>query len=104
MQVLSRRALREFWTVYPHAKGPLSAWYSVVSKAIWSKPNDVREQFGANVDFVGDSRAIFDIGGNKYRLVVRIGYAPYYRVTVKVGGKHGEYVTRVSGSSRISCS
>lgn len=91
MQVLSKRILREFWIVHPPAKRPLSAWYAVVSKAIWSKPNDVKEQFGANVDFVGDSRAIFDIGGNKYRLVVRIAYAPFYRVMVKFVGTHEAY-------------
>jgi mRNA interferase HigB len=91
MQILSKRTLREFWTIYPHAKGPLSAWYSIVSKAIWSKPNDAKEQFGANVDFVGDGRAIFDIGGNKYRLVARIIYAPFYRVMVKFVGTHEEY-------------
>jgi mRNA interferase HigB len=70
---------------------PLSTWYRIVSKAVWSKPNDVKEQFGSNVDFVADNRAIFDIGGNKYRLVVRIVYAPFYRVMVKFVGTHEEY-------------
>lgn len=91
MQVISKRTLREFWTIYPHAGGPLSTWYRIVSKAVWLKPNDVKEQFGGNVDFVGDNRAIFDIGGNKYRLVVRIVYAPFYRVMVKFVGTHEEY-------------
>jgi mRNA interferase HigB len=91
MQVISKRKLREFWTVYPYAKDPLSAWHRIVSKATWSKPNDVKEQFGRSVDFVGDNRAIFDIGGNKYRLVVRIVYAPFYRVMVKFVGTHQEY-------------
>ena|SRR5437773_12479271 len=91
MQVLSRRTLREFWQSHPHAERPLSAWYKIVSKATWEKPNNVKEQFGNNVDFVGDSRAIFDIGGNKYRLVVRIVYAPFHRVMVKFVGTHEEY-------------
>jgi mRNA interferase HigB len=91
MQVISKRKLREFWTIYPDARGPLSTWYRIVSKTVWSKPNDVKEQFGSNVDFVGDNRAIFDIGGNKYRLVVRIVYAPFYRVMVKFVGTHKEY-------------
>ena len=91
MQVLSRRALRQFWALHPRAKGPLSTWYAIVSKSIWSKPSDVKEQFGASVDFVGDNRAIFDIGGNKYRLVARIVYAPFHRVMVKFVGTHKEY-------------
>ena len=47
--------------------------------------------FGANVDFVGDNRVIFDIGGNKYRLIVRVAYDPYYRVMIKFVGTHDEY-------------
>ena|SRR5947207_2712678 len=91
MQVLSKRTLREFWTIYPDAETPLSAWYRIVTKAVWTKPNDVKEQFGASVDFIGDSRAIFDIGGNKYRLIARMVYGRYYRVMVKFIGTHEEY-------------
>jgi mRNA interferase HigB len=91
MQVLSRRTLREFWKIHPYAEHPLSAWYTIVSRATWANPHDVKEQFGNSVDFVGDSRAIFDIGGNKYRLIGRIVYAPYYRVMVKFVGTHEEY-------------
>ena len=46
--------------------------------------------FGATVDFVGDNRAIFDLGGNKYRLVVHIAYR-HKRVLVKFIGTHAEY-------------
>ena len=91
MQVLSRRTLREFWKIYPRAERPLSSWYKIVTKATWENSNNIKEQFGNNVDFVGDTRAIFDIGGNQYRLVVRIAYAPYYRVMVKFVGTHEEY-------------
>jgi mRNA interferase HigB len=63
----------------------------VVSSARWKKTNEVKTAFGANVDFVGDSRVIFDIGGNKYRLAVRIVYDPYYRVMIKFVGTHAEY-------------
>ena len=91
MQVISRRRLREFWKIYPHAERPLLASYKIASKVTWSGPADVKRQFGANVDFVGDNRAIFDIGGNKYRLIVRIAYAPFNRVLVKFVGTHEEY-------------
>lgn len=46
--------------------------------------------FGGNVDFVGDNRVIFDIGGNKYRLIVHVAYA-YGRVLVKFVGTHADY-------------
>lgn len=50
----------------------------------------MKAQFGGNVDFVSDNRAIFDIGGNKYRLIVHIGYR-HQRVLVKFVGTHAEY-------------
>jgi mRNA interferase HigB len=40
--------------------------------------------------FVGDNRIMFDIGGNKYRLVVRVAY-PFKRVLIKFVGTHEEY-------------
>jgi mRNA interferase HigB len=91
MQVIAKRTLRDFWNIYPAAEAPLSAWYKVTTKSVWTKPNDVKEQFGANVDFVGDNRVIFDLGGNKYRLIARVVYGPYYRVMVKFIGTHEEY-------------
>jgi mRNA interferase HigB len=53
-------------------------------------PADVKAAFGTNVDFVADNRAIFDIGGNKYRLVVHMAY-PFKKVLVKFVGTHQEY-------------
>lgn len=91
MQVIAKRTLRSFWEAYPRAEKPLRAWYKVVSAARWSSPGDVKATFGTNVDFVGDSRVIFDIGGNKYRLVVRVVYAPFYRVLIKFVGTRQEY-------------
>ncbi len=90
MQVISRKQLRDFASRYPHAEGPLSAWYRIVSKAKWEGPADVKRQFGTTVDFVADSRLIFDIGGNKYRLVVHAAY-PFRRVLIKFVGTHKEY-------------
>jgi mRNA interferase HigB len=46
--------------------------------------------FGTQVDFVSDNRLVFDIGGNKYRLVVRVSYA-YGQVLIKFVGTHAEY-------------
>jgi len=46
--------------------------------------------FGSTVDFVGDNRIIFDIGGNKYRLIVHVAYS-YKRVLVKFIGTHADY-------------
>jgi len=91
MQILAFKTLREFWIKYPDAQKSLRTWYKVVSSARWKKPNEIKAAFGANVDFVGDNRVIFDIGGNKFRAVVRVVYDPYYRVMIKFVGTHDQY-------------
>ena len=90
MQVIAKRTLRLFWERHPQAEGPLRAWHAVVSKADWRGPQDVKRAFGANVDFVRDNRIVFDIGGNKYRVVVHAAYR-FKRVLVKFVGTHKEY-------------
>lgn len=88
--VIARKKLKAFWEQYQHAEIPLSTWYQIVSKGSWSSPADVKVAFGNNVDFVGDNRAIFDIGGNKYRLVVHFAYE-YKTALIKFVGTHAEY-------------
>lgn len=90
MQVIARRTLREFWALHPQAERPVRAWFAAVSKARWSGPSDVKRQFGASVDFVADNRVIFDLGGNKYRLIVHVSYT-FGRVLVKFLGTHADY-------------
>ena len=88
--VIARKALKAFWERQPRAATPLGAWYEFVSKGDWSGPADLKKAFGANVDFVGDNRAIFDIGGNKYRLVVHFAYK-FKTALIKFVGTHEEY-------------
>jgi mRNA interferase HigB len=90
MQVIARRTLRRFWERHPQAERPIRAWFAAVSRARWSGPADVKRQFGTTVDFVGDNRLIFDLGGNKYRLIVHVSYV-FGRVLVKFVGTHAEY-------------
>ncbi len=90
MQVLSKRTLREFWLKHPAARRPLEAWHKIVSKAGWSGPSAIKDAFGTTIDFVGDNRVIFDIGGNKFRLVAHVAYG-FKRVLVKFVGTHKEY-------------
>lgn len=89
MQVLSLKRLRLFWARHPRAEIPLRVWYLLVTQAEWKRPADIRAVFNS-ADFIADNRVIFDIGGNKYRLVVHISY-DYGRVLVKFVGTHAEY-------------
>ena len=90
MQIIAKRTLVKFWERHPRAERPLRSWYGLVDKTIWTGPAEVKAEFVTTVDFVADSRIVFDIGGNKYRLVVRVAYE-YRRVLIKFVGTHAEY-------------
>jgi mRNA interferase HigB len=88
--VIAKRTLRLFWRRHAQAEGPLRAWHAAVSRGKWNEPADVKAAFGAAVDFVADDRIVFDIGGNKYRLVVHVAYR-FKRVLIKFLGTHKDY-------------
>ena len=73
MRVIARPALIHFWTKHPDAEGPLSAWYSLMKRTAFETPNDLKDMFGS-VSLLADGHACFNIGGNKYRLVVHVRY------------------------------
>ena len=90
MRIISKSRLRRFWEKSGHkdAGGPLRAWYSVVGKAGWKNWGDVRAVY-RSADLVGDC-VVFNIAGNKYRLIARIRYRSRKVYVLKVM-THGEY-------------
>ena len=90
MQIIAKRTLVKFWARHAQAERTLRSWYGFVDKATWTGPAEVKAAFGTTVDFVADSRIVFDIGGNQYRLVVHVAYE-YRRVLIKFVGTHAEY-------------
>ena len=89
MRIIAKRALRVFWERHPQAKGPLEAWHQEVALADWAHPSTVKEQF-SSASLLRDNRVVFNIGGNKYRLVAKINY-PFRIVYVRFVGSHREY-------------
>ena len=89
MQIIARRTLRLFWEANPQAETPLRTWYALVRAAEWHTPADIRPMFNS-ADFLADNRVIFDIGGNKFRLVVHVSYR-FGRVLIKFVGTHADY-------------
>ena len=71
------------------AREPLLAWYSHVRHADWAKPADVKRDV-RSVSILKDGRAVFNIAGNKYRVVVWINYS-YRTVYIRFIGTHREY-------------
>ena len=76
MRVIARRALQDFAKAHPKAKGPLDVWWALMKAAKFANFAELKQTFGA-VDSVGDSRFVFDISGNHYRIVARIFFRPY---------------------------
>jgi len=89
VRVIAKRTLRLFWQQHPDARGPLEAWHQEVRKAQWQNPQQIRARY-ASASFVGRDRVVFNIGGNKYRLVVRINYAVGV-IYIRFIGTHAEY-------------
>ena len=88
MRIISRRALRDFWDVHPPAKDPLAAWYRLMRSAVFVDFHAVRKTFGA-ADVVAPY-TVFDVGGNKYRVITVIHYNRR-RVYVRYVFTHADY-------------
>lgn len=93
MWTISQKRLRDFWEQHPDAELPLRQWYKVAAKASWSNLVDVRRIYPHADAVTLPHRAtmtVFNIGGNKYRLITRIDYQRH-KVYVKQVLTHAEY-------------
>lgn len=73
------------------AREPVMAWFRQVRQADWAKPSDVKRDIGS-ASILKDGRVVFNIAGNKYRIVVWINY-PYRVVYIRFIGTHRRYDT-----------
>ena len=67
----------------------MKAWFAEASSASWETPQAIKDQY-RNASFVADNRVIFNVGGNKYRLVAHVNYS-FGIVYIKFVGTHREY-------------
>ena len=91
MRVRAKRILREFWEKpeYSDAEQPLKAWYSETRRADWKTPQDIKTQF-RHASILKGNRVVFNIAGNKYRLIVKVNYA-FGVVYIRFVGTHSQY-------------
>ncbi|HUX05902.1 MAG TPA: type II toxin-antitoxin system HigB family toxin [Acidobacteriota bacterium] len=89
MRIISRKMLRGFYHQHPDAKAPLDAWFREARKGEWTSPLDVKVLHGT-ASILKNNRVIFNIGGNKYRLVVWINYRKKI-IYIRYVGTHREY-------------
>jgi mRNA interferase HigB len=93
VRVISQRTLQEFWARHPDAREPLQEWFKTAGTANWLNLCDVRRVYphadGVQTRHSG-TLTVFNICGNKYRLIVRIRY-DWKLVNIRAVLTHAEY-------------
>jgi len=91
MRVIAKSTLAKFWSRsgYADSEGALQSWHDEAIKANWKTPQELKEQY-RSASICGNNRVVFNIAGNKYRLVVEMQYRAGI-AWVKFGGTHAQY-------------
>jgi mRNA interferase HigB len=89
MVVISYKTIREFADRYPDSEDALNNWYTIMGKSDFANFNNLRKMFNS-ADAVGNDLYVFNIRGNRYRLVVRILFR-VRTVYIKFVGTHSQY-------------
>jgi mRNA interferase HigB len=89
MHVIAKKRLREFGAIHPAAVTPLDDWYRIMEGSRFHQPSEVKEVLG-QTDFIDGSRAVFNVGGNKFRIVADVVFR-YQIVLVRHVFTHKEY-------------
>jgi mRNA interferase HigB len=91
MRIISKKTLKDFYMnpKYLDSKSALESWHKEVLKLDWNNPNEIKEMY-RSASIIGDEKVIFNIAGNKYRLIVTINY--YAKIVfIKFIGTHKQY-------------
>lgn len=92
MRVIALSTLKKYWEGHPSRSdvvNPCRAWYRHAAAADWESPADIKRDF-ATASVLKNGRVVFNLAGNKYRLVAWINY-PYRVVYIRFIGTHAEY-------------
>jgi mRNA interferase HigB len=88
-RIFAKSTLREFWENHPDSEKYLKTWYDTAMSANWKTPNDVKKNY-ANPSILKDSRIVFNIKGNSYRLVIKFNFE-HQLAFVRFLGPHSDY-------------
>ncbi len=89
MRVIARSTLRAFWEDHTDTEDALRAWYQDAVRAEWRTPEDIKRVY-ASASIIANNRVVFNIKGNRYRLIVAVNYRLGI-VYVRFIGTHREY-------------
>lgn len=88
-RIIAKRTLREFWDKHADAEQYLKTWFETAKNANWRSPNDIKASY-ANASILKESRVVFNIKGNTYRLVVKFNFERQWAF-IRFVGTHAEY-------------
>ncbi len=91
MRIISKKTLKEFYEnpLYMESKDSLESWHNEALKASWNNLNEIKAKY-TNASIVGNNRVVFNIHGNKYRLIVKINY-PAKIIFIRFVGTYEQY-------------
>ena len=90
-RIFAKSTLREYWENHPDSEQYLKTWYDTAMNSEWKSPNEVKQTYG-NASILKDSRVVFNIKGNSYRLVTKFNFEKQW-IFVRFIGLHNEYDT-----------
>ena len=88
-RIFAKSTLREYWEKYPDSEQYLKTWYDTAMNSDWKTPGDVKQSY-ANASILKESRIVFNIKGNSYRLVTNFNFEKQW-VFIRFIGLHAEY-------------
>lgn len=88
-RIIAKRTLRKFWEIHADSEQYLKTWYETAKASNWSTPNDIKNTY-INASILKDSRVVFNIKGNSYRLVVKFNYQKQWAF-IRFVGTHSDY-------------
>ncbi len=88
-RIFAKSTLREFWEKHPDSELYLKTWYDTAMSADWKTPNDVKKSY-ASASILKDSRIVFNIRGNSYRMVIKFNFE-HELAFVRFIGTHSDY-------------
>jgi mRNA interferase HigB len=88
-RIIAKKTLREFWEKHTDSEQYLKTWYETAKNSNWNAPNEVKETH-IYASIIKDSRVVFSVKGNSYRLIVKFNYVRQWAF-IRFIGTHAEY-------------
>ena len=88
-RIIAKSTLRIYWEKHPDSEQYLKTWYDTAMSSAWKTPNDVIKTY-ASASILKDSRIVFNIKGNSYRLIAKFNFEKQW-IFIRFIGTHAEY-------------